>query len=80
LNSHPSTTPILLADGDLGGVALLTDIEMYNALRWLGKEVTFLRYPDEGHGFTGEALNDFWERENVFFDKYLKPEQPPKLK
>jgi dipeptidyl aminopeptidase/acylaminoacyl peptidase len=69
------TTPILLADGDLDGSILLTDIEMYNALRWLGKEVTFLRYPDQGHGFTGDALKDFWERENAFFDKYLKPEQ-----
>jgi dipeptidyl aminopeptidase/acylaminoacyl peptidase len=71
------TTPILLADGDLDGVILLTDIEMYNALRWLGKEVTFLRYPDQGHGFTGEALKDFWERENAFFDKYLHPKPPP---
>jgi dipeptidyl aminopeptidase/acylaminoacyl peptidase len=69
------TTPILLADGDLDGVILLTDIEMYNALRWLGKEVTFLRYADQGHGFTGEALKDFWERGNAFFDKYLKPEK-----
>jgi dipeptidyl aminopeptidase/acylaminoacyl peptidase len=50
---------------------------MYNALRWLGKEVTFLRYPDQGHGLTGEALQDFWERENAFFDRYLKPEQLP---
>jgi dipeptidyl aminopeptidase/acylaminoacyl peptidase len=67
------TTPILLADGDLDGSILLTDIEMYNALRWLGKDVTFLRYPNEGHGFTGAALEDFWQRENAFLDKYLKP-------
>ena len=23
------------------------------------------------------ASEDFWERENAFFDKYLKPERPP---
>ncbi len=70
------TTPILLADGDLDGLILLTDIEMYNGLRWFGKDVTFLRYAGQGHGFTGEALKDFGERENAFFDKYLKPEAP----
>ena len=73
------TTPILLADGDLDGSILLTDIEMYNALRWLGKEVTFLRYADQGHGFTGEAAKDFWERETAFFEKYLKPDHSPDL-
>jgi dipeptidyl aminopeptidase/acylaminoacyl peptidase len=67
------TTPVLLADGDDDGLILLTDIEMYNGLRWFGKDVTFLRYPDQGHGFTGEAFKDFWERENAFFDKYLRP-------
>jgi dipeptidyl aminopeptidase/acylaminoacyl peptidase len=34
-----------------------------------------LRYPDQGHGFKGGALKDFWERENAFFDKYLKPQK-----
>jgi hypothetical protein len=49
--------------------------EMYNGLRFLGKDVTLLRYPGQGHGFEGAALKGFWERENAFFDKYLKPEQ-----
>jgi dipeptidyl aminopeptidase/acylaminoacyl peptidase len=67
-------TPLLMADGDDDGFFLLTDIEMYNALRWFGKDVTFLRYSGQGHGFTGEALKDFWERETQFFDRYLRPE------
>jgi len=71
------TTPILLADGDDDGDFLLDTIEMFNGLRWFGKDVTLLRYPGQGHGFTGAALKDFWVRENTFFDKYLKPEQPP---
>ncbi len=70
------TTPVLLADGDNDGFILLSNIEIYNGLRWFGKDVTFLRYPNQGHGFTGEALKDFWQRVNVFLDKYLKPERP----
>jgi dipeptidyl aminopeptidase/acylaminoacyl peptidase len=66
------TTPMLLADGDDDGDFLLGMIEMYNGLRYLGKDVIFLRYPDQGHGFTGVAMKDFWERENAFFDKYLR--------
>jgi dipeptidyl aminopeptidase/acylaminoacyl peptidase len=45
---------------------------MYNGLRYLGKDVTLLRYPKQGHGFTGPAMRDFWKRENEFFDHYLK--------
>jgi dipeptidyl aminopeptidase/acylaminoacyl peptidase len=66
-------TPMLFADGDNDGDFLLNVIEMYNGLRYLGKEVTLLRYPNQEHGFTGEALRDFWQRENAFFDGYLKP-------
>jgi dipeptidyl aminopeptidase/acylaminoacyl peptidase len=71
------TTPMLLADGDNDSDFLLNTIEMYNGLRYLGRDVTFLRYPNQGHGFEGEALKDFWMRENIFFDKYLKPQPPP---
>lgn len=70
------TTPMLLADGDNDGGFLLGAIEMYNGLRYLGKEVTFLRYPNQGHGFKGAAMQDFWARENAFFEKYLAPTQP----
>jgi len=66
-------TPMLLADGDNDSWFLLGMIEMYNGLRHLGKDVTFLRYPDQGHGLEGSAMKDFWQRENDFFDKYLKP-------
>ena len=68
-------TPVLMADGDDDGFFLLTDIEMYNSLRWFGKDVTFLRYPGQGHGFTGEALQDFWRRENQFLDRFLRPHE-----
>lgn len=51
-------------------------IEMYNGLRYLGKDVTLLRYEGQGHGFEGAALADFWKRENQFFDRYLKSQSP----
>ncbi len=40
-------------------------------IRWLGKDVTLLRYPDQGHGFTGPALRDFSGRVMAFFDQHL---------
>jgi acylaminoacyl-peptidase len=66
-------TPVLLAAGDNDGNFLLDSIEMYNGLRSVGVDVTFVRYPGQGHGFTGAALADFWSREISFFEKFLRP-------
>jgi dipeptidyl aminopeptidase/acylaminoacyl peptidase len=68
--------PMLLADGDEDGDFLLGMIEMYNGLRWLGRDVTLLRYPKQGHGFTGKSFDDFEKRVNAFYDKYLEPQKP----
>lgn len=68
-------TPMLIADGDEDGQFLLGSIEMYNALRFAGKQVTFLRYPNEGHVFVGPGLRDLWNREMAFFAHYLHPEK-----
>lgn len=69
------TTPMLLAIGDKDVGFLQGMIEMYQGLRYLGKDVTLLRYEGEGHGFKGPAMADFWKRENEFFDRYLKSTQ-----
>lgn len=61
-----------MADGDDDGLILLTDIELYNGLRWFNKDVTFLRYPHQGHGFEGTALTDFDNRREAFLERYLK--------
>jgi len=66
------TTPMLLADGDNDGDFLLGMIEMYNGLRFLGKEVTFVRYPGQAHALTAWALKDFQHRTMDFFDAHLK--------
>ncbi len=68
-------TPVLIADGDLDQDFLIGSIEWFNALRWSKKKVTFLRYPGQGHGFGGAAMQDFWVRESAFFDLYLHPGQ-----
>jgi dipeptidyl aminopeptidase/acylaminoacyl peptidase len=67
-------TPMLMANGDLEVSFLLDGIEMYNGLRRLGKTVTFVRYPDQGHGLAGAALSDFWNRELAFFASHLASE------
>ena len=68
------TTPMLLAIGDKDIGFLQGMIEMYQGLRYLGKDVTLLRYEGQSHGFKGAAMTDFWRRENEFFDRYLNPE------
>jgi dipeptidyl aminopeptidase/acylaminoacyl peptidase len=67
------TTPVLLADGDLDGHFLLNTIEVYNGLRALGKDVTFVRYPEQSHVLTGWAEQDFLKRTMDFFDAHLRP-------
>lgn len=68
-------TPLLIVEGDDDGMFLLNSVELYNGLRWLHSDVTFLRYPDQGHGFTGAALKDFSARVLHFFDEHLKDDQ-----
>lgn len=67
------TTPMLIAAGDNDGDFLLDAIEVYNGARRAGAEVTFVRYPDQGHLFTGAAMRDFWERQMAFFRQHLRP-------
>jgi len=68
-------TPMLLAVGD-EDPSLLDSIEMYNGLRQFGQDVTLLRYPKQGHGFTGAPLDDFLQRESSFFETCLAPQRP----
>jgi acylaminoacyl-peptidase len=72
------TTPLLLAVGDDEETEIIQQIAIYNGLRYLGRDVTLLRYPGQGHGFTGQSLRDYWTRVNSFFDMYLKPEKKEK--
>jgi dipeptidyl aminopeptidase/acylaminoacyl peptidase len=66
------TTPMLLTSGDKDLGFLLPQIEMYNALRSAGREVTFVRYPGQLHVLEGRSLQDFWQRVYAFLDTYLQ--------
>jgi dipeptidyl aminopeptidase/acylaminoacyl peptidase len=65
-------TPVLMAVGDNDGLFLLGAIETYNALRFAGREVCLLRYPNQEHVLEGASLRDFWNREMAFFAYYLR--------
>ncbi len=72
-------TPLLYLHGvQDGSVEYLQGMEFYNALRFLGKPIIFLSYPDEGHNLHRyENQRDFVERLWQFLDHYLKDAPAP---
>ncbi|MCB2198673.1 prolyl oligopeptidase family serine peptidase [bacterium] len=70
--------PLLLVHGDAdNNVPPMESDQMYTALKQLGKEVVFVRFPGEGHG-TANDRRHYMERKRIeteWFDKYLK-DQP----
>ncbi len=68
-------TPMLMAAGDDEQSTVLMELEMYVGLRFLNRPVTFIRYPSQGHGFTGAAQQDWLARVYAFYDSYLHPER-----
>ncbi|HEX6200500.1 MAG TPA: prolyl oligopeptidase family serine peptidase, partial [Thermoanaerobaculia bacterium] len=72
-------TPLLIQFGDRDGAVPWTQgIELYLALRRLGKDVWFLQYRGEGHHLE-EYPNklDYSIKMREFFDHYLKGEPAP---
>ena len=72
-------TPVLYLHGeDDPTVNWEQGLEWYNALRFLGKPIIWLSYPDEGHGLAKlENRIDFQHRLRDFFDHHLKGEPAP---
>jgi len=72
-------TPLLYMHGQQdGSVEYLQGMEFYNALRFLGKPIIFLTYPDEGHNLKRyENQLDFTVRMRQFLDHYLKDAAAP---
>ncbi len=72
-------TPVLYLHGEEDPtVNWEQGLEWYNALRFLGKPIIWLSYPDEGHGLRKlENRVDFQYRLRQFFDHYLKDEPAP---
>ncbi|HIG29083.1 MAG TPA: S9 family peptidase [Verrucomicrobiales bacterium] len=67
------TTPLLLLQGEADStVAWIEAVEMCNAMRFHGKNVILLSYPDEGHGLSKRANRiDLTQRMLDYFDHYL---------
>jgi len=53
-------------------------VELYMALRRMGKKVWMLQYDEGGHGVWGKDAVDYTIRLTQFFDYYLKGAPPPK--
>lgn len=68
------TTPLLLAVGDRDNSSFtVPTVEVYLALRRLGRDVTLLRYAGMPHGFFGPSAVDLNERIDAFLDLHLEP-------
>lgn len=71
-------TPVVIMHNDAdGAVPWYQGIEMFTALRRLGKQVWMLNYNGEGHGLTVRKDKlDYQIRMQQFFDWILKGEKP----
>lgn len=67
--------PLLLAHGSADRrVPVQNGERMHDALRKAGKDVEWVLYEDEGHGFTVPKNElDYWSRVEAFLAKHLKP-------
>jgi dipeptidyl aminopeptidase/acylaminoacyl peptidase len=80
LKANRITTPLVIManDGD-GDVPWDQGIEMFTALRRLGKRAWMLQYQNEGHLIVDdETSRDFTIRIKQFFDHYLKDSAAPR--
>ncbi len=68
------TQPLLLAYGDMDRrVPIEHGVSLRDAVTPHNKNVEWIKYADEGHGWVLEANNiDFWTKIELFLDKHLK--------
>ncbi|NOT50848.1 MAG: S9 family peptidase [Chitinophagaceae bacterium] len=74
------TAPMVIMANDAdGAVPWYQGIEMFTALRRLGKKVWMFNYNGQGHGLTQrQDMRDYQIRMQQFFDWILKGEKPAK--
>jgi dipeptidyl aminopeptidase/acylaminoacyl peptidase len=74
-------TPLLLITGEQDhNVPMRTTMEMFYALRRLGKTVEWVNYVDGGHGMptmTAEMVHDYHRRILEWYDRHLKADEEP---
>lgn len=73
------TTPLLtVANKADYNVPFVQGVELFTALRRLGKRAWMLQYDDGGHGVNGKDRIDYIIRMTQFFDHYLKGAPAPR--
>ena len=74
------TTPLVIMHNDAdGAVPWYQGIELFTAMRRLGKKVWMFNYNGQGHGLTQrQDMKDYHIRMQQFFDWILKGEKPAK--
>jgi dipeptidyl aminopeptidase/acylaminoacyl peptidase len=70
--------PVLLAyGGEDRRVPIIHGISLRKAIAKHNKDIEWIEYPDEGHGWRLEATQvDFWGRVERFLERHLKPAAP----
>jgi dipeptidyl aminopeptidase/acylaminoacyl peptidase len=77
-NAPNITAPLLMMHtSNDGAVDFSQAIELFTALRRLGKRVWLLEYEDGNHGVFGKSAIDYSTRMMQFFDHYLKDKPAP---
>ncbi|HVW98719.1 MAG TPA: prolyl oligopeptidase family serine peptidase [Mucilaginibacter sp.] len=78
-NLHKVTTPVLIMHNkEDGAVPFEQGVELFTALRRLGKRAWMLQYDGKTHSVSGDASKDYTIRMKQFFDHYLKDEPAPR--
>jgi dipeptidyl aminopeptidase/acylaminoacyl peptidase len=80
LKADQVTTPLLILHNKMdGAVAWSQGVELFTALRRLGKPCWMLQYDGEGHSLDDpKNVMDYTIRLTQFFDHYLKDAPPPR--
>jgi len=70
-------TPTLILHGEADfDVHISQSEELFTALKWLGVDSVFVRYPRQGHGATEPRQQlDMLERHRAWFDRYLSAQK-----
>jgi dipeptidyl aminopeptidase/acylaminoacyl peptidase len=72
-------TPLLMVSNKQDGrVPFMQGVELFTALRRLGKKAWMLQYDEGNHGLGGQQYIDYLIRMTQFFDHYLKGIPAPK--
>lgn len=78
LNADQVTVPLLIMQNPKDNqIQWRQGVELYMALRRLGKKVWMLEYVNSGHTVWGKDAVDYTRRLTQFFNYYLKGEAPP---